>query len=181
MVIQSKKVWLADQFVPAAIEVNDGRITAILPYGTKDVDDDYGDKRIVPGFMDIHCHGAYEFDTNDANEDGLRYWAEHIVSEGVTSFLATTITQSVEVLTNAVTNVANVMESGYDGAEILGIHFEGPYLEDVYKRQIFDHASMWKRVSKNIVPLKSRSTACIINTPFQVFSKAPGKLSLIHI
>ena len=40
MVIQSKKVWLADQFVPAAIEVNDGRITAILPYGTKDVDDD---------------------------------------------------------------------------------------------------------------------------------------------
>ena len=56
MVIQSKKVWLADQFVPAAIEVNDSRITAILPYGTKDVDDDYGDKRIVPGFMDIHCH-----------------------------------------------------------------------------------------------------------------------------
>ena len=56
----------------------------------------------------------------------LRYWAEHIVSEGVTSFLATTITQSVEVLTNAVTNVANVMESGYDGAEILGIHFEAP-------------------------------------------------------
>ena len=54
MVIQSKKVWLADQFVPAAIELNDGRITAILPYGTKDVDDDYGDKRIVPGFMDIH-------------------------------------------------------------------------------------------------------------------------------
>ena len=36
MVIQSKKVWLADQFVPAAIEVNDGRITAILPYGTKE-------------------------------------------------------------------------------------------------------------------------------------------------
>ena len=58
MVIQSKKVWLADQFVPAAIEVNDGRITAILPYGTKDVDDDYGDKRIVPGFMDIHCRRA---------------------------------------------------------------------------------------------------------------------------
>ena len=59
--------------------------------------------------------------------------AEHIVSEGVTSFLATTITQSVEVLTNAVTNVANVMESGYDGAEILGIHFEGPYLDMKYK------------------------------------------------
>ena len=106
MIIQSKKVWIADQFVPAAIEVKEGKIVGIFPYGTKDVDDDYGDKRIVPGFMDIHCHGAYEFDTNDANEEGLRYWAEHIVSEGVTSFLATTITQSVEVLTNAVANVA---------------------------------------------------------------------------
>ena len=81
----------------------------------------------------IHCHSAYEFDTNDANEEGLRYWAEHIVAEGVTSFLATTITQSVEVLTNAVANVANVMESGYEGAEILGIHFEGPYLDMKYK------------------------------------------------
>ena len=133
MIIQSKKVWIADQFVPAAIEVKDGKIVGIFPYGTKDVDDDYGDKRIVPGFMDIHCHGAYEFDTNDANEEGLRYWAEHIVSEGVTSFLATTITQSVEVLTNAVANVARVMEGGYDGAEILGIHFEGPYLDMKYK------------------------------------------------
>ena len=37
------------------------------------------------------------------------------------------------MLTNAVTNVANVMESGYDGAEILGIHFEGPYLDMKYK------------------------------------------------
>ena len=133
MIIQSKKVWIADQFVPAAIEVKEGKIVGIFPYGAKDVDDDYGNKRIVPGFMDIHCHGAYEFDTNDANEEGLRYWAEHIVSEGVTSFLATTITQSVEVLTNAVANVARVMEGGYDGAEILGIHFEGPYLDMKYK------------------------------------------------
>ena len=60
MIIQSKKVWIADQFVPAAIEVKEGKIVGIFPYGTKDVDDDYGDKRIVPGFMDIHCHGAYE-------------------------------------------------------------------------------------------------------------------------
>ncbi len=86
-----------------------------------------------PVFMDIHCHGAYEFDTNDAKPEGLRYWAKHIVSEGVTSFLATTVTQSVEVLTNAVANVADVMEGSYEGAEILGIHFEGPYLDMKYK------------------------------------------------
>lgn len=133
MIIQSKKVWIADQFVPAQIELADGRITRILPYGSVSADQDYGDKRIVPGFLDIHCHGAFEFDTNDANEEGLRRWSKGIVAEGVTAFLATTITQSEEVLTKAVANVAKVMEDGYEGAEIMGIHFEGPYLDMVYK------------------------------------------------
>lgn len=133
MLIQSKKVWIADQFTPAVIELENGTIKDILPYGSKPVDEDYGDKRIVPGFLDIHCHGAFEFDTNDANEEGLRNWTKNIVAEGVTGFLATTITQSEEVLTNAVANVAKVMEEGYEGAEILGIHFEGPYLNMKYK------------------------------------------------
>ena len=133
MLIQSKKVWIADQFIPAAIEVTEGKITDILPYGSKPADKDYGDLRIVPGFLDIHCHGAYGFDTNDAEEEGLRNWTKNIVAEGVTALLATTITQSEEVLTNAVAKVAKVMEDGYEGAEILGIHFEGPYLDMVYK------------------------------------------------
>ena len=127
MLIQSNKVWLADQFVPAAIEMEGGKIKDILPLGVKETDVDYGDLRIVPGFLDIHCHGAYNFDTNDASEEGLRYWARQITDEGVTAFLATTVTQSEEVLTKAVANVAKVIEDGYEGAEILGIHFEGPY------------------------------------------------------
>ena len=133
MLIQSKKVWIADQFIAAELEIENGKITEVLPYGSKPADKDYGDLRIVPGFMDIHCHGAFGFDTNDANEEGLRNWTKNIVTEGVTSFLATTITQSEEVLTNAVANVAKVMDEGYEGAEILGIHFEGPYLDMVYK------------------------------------------------
>ena len=133
MIIQSKKVWLADQFIGAAIEMENGKIKGVYPYGSKEVDVDYGDKRIVPGFLDIHCHGAFGFDTNDANEEGLRAWTKGIVTEGTTALLATTITQSEEVLTNAVANVAKVMEDGYEGAEILGIHFEGPYLDMVYK------------------------------------------------
>ena len=133
MIIQSKKVWIADQFFPAQIEMEGEKIKNIYDYGTKEVDVDYGSKRIVPGFIDIHCHGAYTFDTNDANEEGLRNWTKGIVDEGVTGFLATTITQSEEVLTNAVKNVAKVVKDGYEGAEILGIHFEGPYLDMKYK------------------------------------------------
>ena len=57
MIIQSKKVWIADQFISAAVELEQGKITGIFPYGEKQADVDYGSKRIVPGFMDIHCHG----------------------------------------------------------------------------------------------------------------------------
>jgi len=133
MLIQSKKVWIADQFVQAAIKIEDGTITAVYPYDSCPTDMDYKDKRIVPGFLDIHCHGAYGFDTNDGDEAGLRRWAKNIVSEGVTGFLATTITQSTDVLTKAVSNVAKVMDEDYEGAEILGIHFEGPFLNMSYK------------------------------------------------
>ena len=133
MIIQSKRIWIADQFIPAQVEMDGGKIIRIAPYGAQPADVDYGDKRIVPGFIDVHCHGAYTFDTNDAHEEGLRNWTKNIVGEGVTAFLATTITQSEEVLTKAVANVAKVMEEGYEGAEILGIHFEGPYLDMKYK------------------------------------------------
>ena len=133
MLIQSKKVWIADQFIPAQIEVDDNKISNIYEYNEKEVDYDYGDKRIVPGFIDVHCHGAYGFDTNEANEQGLRNWTRGIVNEGVTSMLPTTITQSKEVLIKALANVAKVVEEGYEGAEILGIHFEGPYLDIDYK------------------------------------------------
>lgn len=133
MIIQSKKVWIADQFTPAQLELEDGTIKEIYPYNEKEVTKDYGDLKILPGFIDIHCHGAYGFDTNDADPEGLRKWAKGIVDEGVTSFLATTLTQSEEVLTNAVSNVAKVVEEGYEGAEILGIHFEGPYLNKAHK------------------------------------------------
>ena len=133
MIIQSKQVWIADQFFPFQIEIEKGKIKDIYDYNEKKVDIDYGELRIVPGFIDIHCHGAYKFDTNDADAKGLKNWALNIVNEGVTSFLATTITQSEEVLTKAVINVANVMEEDYKGAEILGIHFEGPYLDNKYK------------------------------------------------
>ena len=133
MIIQSKRVWIAGQFMAAQIEMDGEKIVDILEYGKKDVDVDYGTDRIVPGFIDIHTHGYDTWDTNDATPEGLRHWMKSITSEGVTGICPTTITQSHEVLSNAVKNVARVVEEGYEGAEILGIHFEGPYLGQKYK------------------------------------------------
>lgn len=133
MIIQSKKVWIAGQFIPAQLEVAEGKITAVREYGERSVDQDYGTKRIVPGFIDVHTHGAYGYDTNDGEPEGLRNWMKHIPEEGVTSILPTTVTQMPDVLEKAVANVASVVEEGYEGTEILGIHFEGPYLDMDYK------------------------------------------------
>lgn len=133
MIIQSKRVWVLGHFIEAQLELEDGKIKNVLAYGAKPADKDYGERRIVPGFIDVHTHGAYGFDTNDAEEEGLRNWMKHIPEEGVTGICPTTITQTEEVLTKAVKNVAKVVEEGYEGAEILGIHFEGPYLDMVYK------------------------------------------------
>lgn len=133
MILQSKRVWVLNEWMDAQVEISDGKIAAIHPYGTYAADMDYGDRRIVPGFIDVHTHGAYGFDTNDADPEGLRRWAKSIVSEGITGFLPTTITQSEEVLTKALKNVANVVREGYEGARILGIHFEGPYLDQTFK------------------------------------------------
>ncbi|MBQ1341144.1 MAG: N-acetylglucosamine-6-phosphate deacetylase, partial [Erysipelotrichaceae bacterium] len=134
MIIQSKRVWISDRFIEAQLEVENGKIERVLAYGEKPADRDYGNNRIIPGMIDVHTHGAYGFDTNDGEPEGLRNWAKRLpVDEGVTAFQPTTITQSVEVLDNALKNVVNVVEEGYQGAEILGIHFEGPYL-DVTKK-----------------------------------------------
>ena len=133
MIIQSKRIWIAGQFIAAQLEIQEGKILRVLPYGSRQADEDCGNDRIVPGFIDIHTHGAYNFDTNDGEPEGLREWMRRIPEEGVTSILTTTVTQMPDVLEKAVANVAAVAREGYEGAQMLGIHFEGPYLDMEYK------------------------------------------------
>lgn len=133
MIIQSKRIWIDNEFKEAQIEIEEGKIVNIYPYNAKTVNNDYGEYRIVPGFIDIHTHGAYGFDTNDGEEEGLRNWLRRIPEEGVTSILPTTVTMFKDVLENALRNVAKVVNDGYEGAEVLGVHFEGPYLDLDYK------------------------------------------------
>lgn len=130
MLIRSSRVWTANQFLPAIIETKGEKIVRIYPYDENvKVDYDFKDKRIIPGFIDVHTHGAVEFDTNDANIEGMRAWTKYLPSEGVVAFCPTTVTQTEEVLTKAARNVAEVKKQGYEGARIIGINFEGPFLD----------------------------------------------------
>lgn len=133
MIIQSQQVWVGTRFIPCQIEIDGQHIVAVHPYQSKPVDKDYGTYKIMPGIIDIHIHGGYGIDTNDADEAQLRYLQEELVKEGLTAFLPTTITQTEEVLTRALKNVAKVYQNQAKGSEIIGIHFEGPYLDMEFK------------------------------------------------
>ena len=78
MIIQSTRVWICGQFLPAQLVIEGEKIAAVCPYGTHPADEDYGARRILPGFIDVHTHGCYGFDTNDAEPESLRNWMAHI-------------------------------------------------------------------------------------------------------
>ena len=133
MIIQSTRVYIASAFTKAQIEIEGEKIVAIHPYNSKKVDIDYGNKRILPGFYDIHTHGYYGYDTTAGGKDGLKKWIKYLPSEGVCGFCPTTLTNSKKTLLNAVKEVDEVNKEKTEGASILGIHFEGPYLDVAHK------------------------------------------------
>ncbi len=84
-------------------------------------------KYIVPGFIDQHIHGAGNIDTMD--NQGIDQISEVLLREGTTSFLATTMTYDLDVVKDIIDTLANY--EGDSGANVLGVHVEGPFIEGV--------------------------------------------------
>jgi N-acetylglucosamine-6-phosphate deacetylase len=84
----------------------------------------------IPGMIDLHIHGVAGADTMDGTLDALMTMAMHLPQEGTTGFLATTITQSVPQIEQALQNVATHIDqvNATENAEILGVHLEGPFI-----------------------------------------------------
>src|SRR5512147_1056702 len=83
---------------------------------------------LLPGFIDLHVHGAMGHEVMDASPSGLEEMARFYASHGVTSFLATTWTADRSSLTNALELVEEMKGPIQGGATLLGVHLEGPYL-----------------------------------------------------
>lgn len=127
MILQSKKVWIRDMLRPAQICVEGGKITKIQEYGLEQPDRDYGDKMILPGFIDSHTHGHKGVDSMTANTEEYRIWQKEIVKEGVTSFAIATDTVS-EADNIAMLERTSEAVGGDDCAEILSIYIEGNFI-----------------------------------------------------
>jgi N-acetylglucosamine-6-phosphate deacetylase len=85
---------------------------------------------IAPGLIDIHIHGYLGEDTSDANAEGIKKMAYGVAKNGVTAFLPTTMTVSKGEIIAALDAVRSLKEesTSWDGAEIIGVHAEGPFI-----------------------------------------------------
>lgn len=87
---------------------------------------------VCPGLLDEHIHGANGFDAMDGSVSSLEGIASALVQEGVTGFLATTMTESKEKILASCEAVKEYMSSSHGGAEILGMHLEGPFISPLH-------------------------------------------------
>jgi N-acetylglucosamine-6-phosphate deacetylase len=121
----------------AAILIRDGVIESVG--ARKDLTAPSGAQEItalqhtaVPGFIDVHIHGAGGRDVMEGSEEAVATVAKTIARHGTTSFLATTVTASPDDTCRSVEGmaryIAHQFESAENKAEVLGIHYEGPFL-----------------------------------------------------
>ena len=126
----------------AGILIRDGAIEAIgpreslrLPAGAEEIRK--LDTTAIPGFVDVHIHGAGGHDVMEGTAEGIAGVATTIARHGTTSFLATTVTADADATCRSVEGISSYMtqQQGKNGsgAEVLGIHFEGPFLSSVQR------------------------------------------------
>lgn len=113
--------------------IANGRIAEIREQLAGQADYDLSGKMLLPGLVNIHTHGAVGYDAVSASGDELNEISKYWASTGTTSFLPTTSTALKQDLTKAMQTISHAIKMGVEGAEILGINMEGPYLSKEYK------------------------------------------------
>jgi N-acetylglucosamine-6-phosphate deacetylase len=143
-VIHASRILTPEEEISdGVIVVNGSRITALghrdevrVPPGATDYV--ATGMTVVPGFVDLHIHGAGGHDVMEASTRALDRIASTVASHGTTSFVATTVTAPVEDICASLAGIARYIrdrqnagehaETGRLAAEILGVHLEGPFI-----------------------------------------------------
>ncbi len=108
------------------VAVDGGRITYVGPAAdfAGPGSPDAADRILLPGLVDLHCHGALGSDFSEGSVEGARSAARYLHSRGTTTLLASLVTGSTEHLVRNLTALRTVGDEGL----IAGSHLEGPFL-----------------------------------------------------
>ena len=137
-------ILIDNEFRYAHILVEDSNILAISHSldDLKDFDkeEDLAGKRLIPGFIDIHTHGAVGVDVNAATADEYEKICRFFATQGTTSWLCSILTDTVEQTKWCIDEYKKWSElKEHKGANIAGIHLEGPFLAPEYKGAMPEH------------------------------------------
>ena len=126
MLLKNANVVLPDREVSnVSVLIADGKIASLDGFGAGE-EIDLAGATLLPGFIDVHIHGAVGIDVMDASAADLRKLSEYLASQGVTSWLPTFVPASDENYASAVASISEAMSG--PGAQILGVHYEGPFV-----------------------------------------------------
>ncbi len=137
MYIKCDKIYFPNQIIKSGyLTIADGKVGEVV----KEIPDseeyiDYTGYSIIPGFIDQHLHGwgTGSFG-NDKSVHSINEMKKNLPYEGVTSFLATSGAEPIDDLVEGVKNASYVVDNQKDdGATLLGVHLEGPFINKEFK------------------------------------------------
>ncbi|PCL93449.1 N-acetylglucosamine-6-phosphate deacetylase [Paenibacillus lautus] len=181
-IIQHVKVHLPHQILPSAtVWISNGKLKRIEP--TQEIETIEGDAeridgngmRLIPGMIDVHIHGANGYDMMDGTEDSIQEVSRACAATGCTSFLATSVSSTIEDLLNMIRSVKAVI-GREQGARIAGIHLEGPYLNP--KRKGMQNEKYLRHPNLEEMKLIIREAGSLIKM-VTIAPELPGGLELI--
>jgi N-acetylglucosamine-6-phosphate deacetylase len=157
------------------------RASVVLPRGAREIS--ARGKTVLPGFVDVHIHGAGGHDVMEGTPEALEIVAATVARHGTTSMVATTVSaseietrDSVAAITRFILKSGEVPDRGL-AAEIVGIHFEGPFISPARRGA---HPAQWivppSRDFFSMLLKESRGVAQILT----LAPELPGALELIE-
>ncbi|PUA80381.1 N-acetylglucosamine-6-phosphate deacetylase [Nocardioides currus] len=127
-VVRAGRLVLPDSVIgPAWLRVEGDRIADLGAGEPATCDVDLGDATLVPGFVDLHCHGGGGHSFSDGPEAALGAVAAHRRS-GTTTSLASLVTDTLGTLEHQVRDLAPLVADD----ELAGVHLEGPWLSSIH-------------------------------------------------
>lgn len=140
--IVNGEVYIDHRFLKKTIKIEDGKIKILSP-DTKIENDavlyDAAGQKVVPGFIDVHTHGAVGVDVNAATAEDYEKICRFAADNGTTSWLCSILTDTKEQTEWCIEEFKKHQKMEHQGANLLGIHLEGPFLSTEYKGAMPEH------------------------------------------